>query len=255
MDDLVAAAWHEYQRFANDPCVRPVAASMPILYFGDSRLYLDSTCRVVTVGLNPSLAEFPEHAPTSRFASVTALPTTLASGLTTTDYRYALDAYFRTDPYRWFNCFRSVLRGLHASYDDTQPNRALHTDLCSPLATNPTWSGLSWQAQRKLREGGTDLWHRLVGHFHPHVIIMSVKDEYREAIRFRPLGEWHELTDVSQKKDGGSRKKPYRVLVRAVAVTEQNPALLVYAPAAQTPFGSISLDQQMRIGRMIEEYL
>ena len=252
MDDLIVTAWDEYGRFVGNPSL--VAASMPILYFGDSSQYLASAYRVVTVGLNPSRVEFPAPAPTSRFAGITALPDAFPDGITSTEYRQALDAYFRTNPYHWFRCFRDVLSGLHTSYDDTEPNHALHTDLCSPLATDPTWSGLSWQAQQRLMSGGIELWHRLISYLRPHVIILSVRDQYRWAVRFQDLDEWRILLEIGQKKDGSSRKKPYRVLVKPVVVTQQDSALLVYAPAAQTPFGSISSEQKTHIGHMIEEH-
>jgi hypothetical protein len=57
----------------------------------------------------------------------------------------ALDSYFRSAPYRrWFDQgFERVLNGLSATYYAGFPNAALHTDLLSPLATDPTWGGLA----------------------------------------------------------------------------------------------------------------
>jgi hypothetical protein len=59
-------AWREARERVCDQVVTP---SMPILYFGDFDAYRASDIRVVTVGLNPSLAEFPVANPFSRFRS------------------------------------------------------------------------------------------------------------------------------------------------------------------------------------------
>ena len=92
--------------------------------------------RVLSVGLNPSLYEFPADSPFRRFP--------LAEGVTLREpepYLDALSAYFRTDPYcSWFSAFELMLNGLGASFYEGKPSTALHTDICSPVATDPTWS-------------------------------------------------------------------------------------------------------------------
>lgn len=72
----------------------------------------------------------------------------------TDGYLASLDAYFRTAPYTgWFNpSFEPLLRGLGASYYEAAPSVALHTDLCSPLATDPTWSRLDPREQALLEQ-------------------------------------------------------------------------------------------------------
>lgn len=253
VDSVAASAWNEFRRFAGEPGI--VTESMPILYFGDSVRYLASECRMVTAGLNPSRTEFPERHRNARFASIPNLPTDCPSNVSLAQYRQALDAYFRTYPYRWFTCFRTVLAGLGASYNESQPNGALHTDLCSPLATDPTWSGLSPQVQLSLQAEGTRLWHSLIAALRPHVVIISVKDSYLSLISFPPLDDWQVLLKSETKKDGSSRRRPYTVMVRRVTVTADHPTLVVFAPAAQTPLGPASTDLQMRIGQLIRERL
>lgn len=39
---------------------------------------------------------------------------------------------------------------MDASYYDHQTSTALHTDICSPIATNPTWTRLSEADQGRL---------------------------------------------------------------------------------------------------------
>jgi hypothetical protein len=55
-----------------------------------------------------------------------------------------------------------MLNGIGASYYPGRDNVALHTDLCSPVATDPTWSGLGWALRSRLIEGGRPLWQNLV---------------------------------------------------------------------------------------------
>jgi hypothetical protein len=253
LDTVAAEAWEEFRRFASAPDI--VAASMPILYFGDSRSYFASKCRIVTVGLNPSRTEFPAHRPTLRFPAIMGLPTDCPSRVSLEQYRGALDSYFCNDPYHWFRCFRAVLAGLDSSYDEARANQALHTDLCSPLATDPTWSRLSPLVQQGLQAGGVRLWHRLMVALLPHAIIISVKGANRALIDFPAGDDWEVVHESGSKADGSARKRLYRVLSRRVAITETHFALLVFAPAAQTPFGPASSTLQLRIGREIRERL
>ena len=60
----VALAWREFDRASTLPSrVTPAA---PILFFGDLNAYRTSPVRVLTVGLNPSLHEFPVDEPFRR---------------------------------------------------------------------------------------------------------------------------------------------------------------------------------------------
>ena len=154
-----------------------VPRSIPILYFGNLRRYRSSTIKIVTVGLNPSDVEFREE----RFGrKVTAdlRPDTLER---------ALSGYFEVNPYtRWFSAFETLLQPLGASfYGESYPGRApswwkprqscaLHTDLCSPLATTPTWSKLSPQIRAALRKWGVPLWADLITALAPDMVLISV---------------------------------------------------------------------------------
>ena len=78
--------------------------------------------------------EFPADSPFRRFP--------LAEGVTASEldrYLDALSAYYRTDPYRgWFSAFEPLLNGAGASYYAGRTSTAVHTDICSPVATDPT---------------------------------------------------------------------------------------------------------------------
>ena len=123
---------------------------MPILFFGDLDAYRASPLHVVTVGLNPSLHEFPADEPFRRFPLAEG-----SLGREPSRYLDATSSYFRTDPYaRWFSsAFEPLLNGMQASYYQGGGSTALHTDICSPVATNPTWSRLD-EADRAALESG-----------------------------------------------------------------------------------------------------
>ena len=53
---------------------------------------------------------------------------------------------------------------------------ALHTDICSPVATNPTWSKLPKADQETLEMYGLPLWHDLLDQLRPHIVVISVAD-------------------------------------------------------------------------------
>lgn len=62
---LLTQAKRAFNRAAKRPCC--VVPAVPILFFGDLKAYRASPLRVLTVGLNPSLHEFPAVEPFRRF--------------------------------------------------------------------------------------------------------------------------------------------------------------------------------------------
>ena len=65
LGEVAAGAWRAFGRAAASP--RRVSPSLPILFFGNLHAYSSSRMRVLTVGLNPSLHEFPVDDPFRRF--------------------------------------------------------------------------------------------------------------------------------------------------------------------------------------------
>ena len=132
--DATAQAWQAFDRAVARRC--GVEPALPILFFGDLAAYRKSPLRVLTVGLNPSLHEFPADEPFRRFPLA-------EDGREAPTYLAALSGYFRADPYHnWFRAYESLLAGLGTSYYEGGASTALHTDICSPVATDPTWSRL-----------------------------------------------------------------------------------------------------------------
>jgi hypothetical protein len=240
--DLIDEAWGLHASVGSS-VVRP---SIPILWFGDSLAFSNSDVRVVTVGLNPSRVEFPDGDRFLRFPAahlLTAPPATDAQRLA---YVSALDSYFRSAPYRgWFDQgFERVLNGLSATYYEGLRNVALHTDLLSPLATDPTWGGLSNEDRASLLQGGPPLWHKLIRALQPDVIVASIARDHLDRILFPRLGKWRVIHTVD-------RDRPFVTEAVDIEVVPGKRTLLVFGQCMNIPFGSLSHKSKLSIGAAI----
>jgi hypothetical protein len=196
---------------------------------------------VITAALNPSQAEFPESDRLLRFRR--------AEGARSTDleirYLSALGAYFREDPYQqWFGSFEPILQGMGASFYPTRGHTALHTDLCTPLATIPTWGGLPKAVKSRLLGPGQRTWHRLVEYLQPDVILLSVAEQHLRSIRFLTVQPPRPVFTVR-------RDNPYVVTVSSLCLASGRVVHLVFGRAAQTPFGLISHDDKRAVGTAV----
>ena len=247
LDEAIAKAWCAYDNAAElSVRVKPAA---PILFFGDLGAYRVSTLRVLTVGLNPSLQEFPADRPFSRFPLDEG-----TAGRGRDHYLYALSSYFRTNPYRaWFRAFEPLLNGAGASYYEGFTSTALHTDICSPVATDPTWSKLGDVDRSTLEADGGLLWRMLLKILEPQVVVLSVAKRHLERIAFEPQGnEWTAIHTFDRTGGGAPRSRPYEVMARWYDV-DGKPSLFIFGPAAQTPFGLISDPQKGKVGAILRE--
>ena len=245
MDSLIEEAWRQYHRAEVFSFV--VRPSIPILFFGDSQRYGRSQLKVITVGLNPSRMEFPGDDAFSRFRQAQHVYPDILGGRFYDQYLAALNDYFRSNPLsRWFASFEPLLNGMGASYYDGWPNAALHTDLCSPLATDPTWSRLR-DGRTMLVLDGYKLWQRLACFLSPDVILISVARQHVAMLDFPLLRDWRTIYTVE-------RANPYRVELREVEVTSGKSTALVFGQAANTPFGTVSNQDKEDIGRCLGEY-
>ena len=150
------------QKKACDFVVKP---SIPIVWFGNLEKYSSSKGRIVTVALNPSLQEFPIDA-APRFNVNAAMPQELVS---------TLNRYFLDNPYKkWFGAFEFVLNCLNATYYEANgqlPRTAIHIDIYSAIATNPTWGKLTSDQRQKISR--TDLFSKLLSVLDPNMIVFS----------------------------------------------------------------------------------
>ena len=246
LSEPAALAWRAFDRAADQPwCVTP---SVPILFFGDLAAYNASPLRVLTVGLNPSRHEFPTDEPFRRFS--------LAENNHDQEmarYLGALSAYFRTDPYRgWFSAFEPLLNGLGVSYYEGSASTALHTDICSPVATNPTWSGLDDADHAILEADGGPLWHMLLEELRPQIVALSVAKVHLKRIEFTPMTAWDIIHTFERTADGDPRSRPYHLCARWYHVGGER-SLFGFGAAAQKPFGLLADSQKRETGELLLE--
>lgn len=249
LEALGARAWDIHRRAEAEALEHLVRPSIPILFFGDSESYLASRVRVLTVGLNPSREEFPRANPFSRFQYSARIDA--SADLDLTAYLRSLNDYFRLNPYRkWFDpSFEPLLSGVGASYYAGCDSTALHTDLCTPLATDPTWSRLKSDERNLLRESGPRLWHDLAKALAPDLVLVSIQRALADTISF-PLAE--DLGVVFE-LDGPKRARPYRLEATRRYVDNGKVAAFVFGQAAQTPFGSVSANDKRMMGARLRE--
>lgn len=192
MNEIIQKAWKHFRNMGSDKaCKDFIVKTMPILYFGNLDAYKKSALKVMTVGLNPSNKEFTEDKNDKnyrffRFNAADSLNNYINNELSKNDiemYSTALNSYFKTDvnskPYRkWFDKNEPLLNGMKASYYNKQDCRyeAIHTDICTPIATDPTWGGLNNDTKKKIFREGIDIWCDLLENLEPDVVLLSAGD-------------------------------------------------------------------------------
>lgn len=188
----------------------PKMVRIPIVWFGDSQAYFskDNSRRIVTVGLNPSFHEFTQK----RFGPVDLEAEDAEERLSA-----ALDGYFRKGGnayWQWFGKYRKMLANMGCSYEEGGC-RALHVDLFSAIATQPTWSGLVRELGKKKTKAFADtaLFGRLLEELKPKVIVFSgsnqvLEDEFGD-FREVPGKQFHDEAGRAYlkllKRDDGTR--------------------------------------------------
>lgn len=238
LEHLAQQVWQEYNLNNASYIIKP---SCPVLYFGNANEYQESACKIVTVGLNPSGVEFVNGGQTSvdlRFRG--------SSDTNMEAYCDALNRYFEYNPYRkWFSSYENILQGLDASFwDKGKKNRALHTDICSTLATSPTWSKLKNDEKQSLQEKGKKAWLELIMVLRPDAILIAVHQDILKTLPLRKKGQ-----NISP----SSGITQSSILKRADFTDNYSP-IVVVGRTRNVPFGSICKDHKMMIGKRILEH-
>ncbi len=178
--NFLSKAWNKFEEVEELPSVKRIAENFPILWFGDMDAYLCSETRVITVGLNPSNMEFSKPR-FFTYADKRAVPLTKVHWENAEHEKiaWAYSNYFHINPFgAYFNCYEKALRCLrcNVSYageelgDPNAKNTAIHIDLKSPIATNPTWSKLSPWEKKVLT---CDLFGGLISYLRPDMVLFS----------------------------------------------------------------------------------
>lgn len=221
-----------------------VSPSLPILYFGDLNSYRKSELKIISVGKNPSDNEFRlnKKEPFSfvRFSTWNESKKNLID---------SLNPYFEDKPLRqWFSSFEPILNGFSASYyKNIYTNIALHTDICSPLATAPTWSKLPTEIQAELYKDGVEIWKELIEELQPDIMLVSIPRILFES-EFKSDAET--LVVFKEKKDGKPRHKPYVVNLHEYKLKNGKKVKVVFGQAANKPFDTISDQLKNTIGTL-----
>lgn len=206
MDERLKQITEEYvsdfsQKRDLDFVVKP---SIPIIWFGDIEGYLNSSKKVITVGLNPSLNEFSE----SRFH--------IGSEDFSVEKLYCvLNDYFKVNPYRnYFNCFSKILETQIATYNFTygKKNTAIHIDMYSSIATNPTWGKLNKFKKNSINQFG--LFIKLLELLSPDVVLISL--------------EWQQVLESFQLKQNCLILKKHSLHGPELEIYQQDKKLIVY---------------------------
>lgn len=175
LKDIVARGFKELEIAAKTNIAK--SDWIPIPFFGDVEKYLKSELRVVTVGLNPSDAEFEDFkkggkGPFSHFFD-------LDDSLSKEDkVIQACKTYFENRPYKnWFQNYNVLLKGLGICNNKFYEN-AIHIDIATTVATNPTWSDLDEKHKRSLAKLGEENWDEIIQLTNPQLIVCSVRREF-----------------------------------------------------------------------------
>lgn len=159
--------------------------SIPILWFGNYDEYVSSEKKILTVGLNPSSMEFKEKRSSTVFDVNIRFPaaSTLVNKSVLTQqkidlYKRAMNEYFSigTDYWTWFESFENILSAFNASYKLANIHRAIHVDIYTPIATNPTWGGLKKahaKDKQALLQNTEYNFEDFVDYLNPDIIIVS----------------------------------------------------------------------------------
>ncbi len=252
MKDLLEKTWNHYDDYANESFV--ITESLPILYFGNLDKFNTSSIKVLTAGYNPSFNEFPRENRFVRF------PKWKGNKEDLINYRQVLNSYFYEKPYNtWFQVgFENLLQGLGFSFYPGSESTVLHTDMCTPLATDPTWSKIeNIDKKNQIYRQGFTLWLSFILKVKPDIIICSCTEDYLEGPlkKYFKLKNERRLITFRNKKDGSRRSKEFKVLYYDVPILGNQSKLIFANKFHQMPLSNISKEQQFQIGVEIKAKL
>lgn len=248
--DLLKESIKHYNEFKqHDYIPKP---SLPILFFGDVEQYSKEKFRIVTAALNPSDIEFRKTKSSGSF-SFFRFPYYQKDSEKT--LYIALRDYFKNNPYNnWFDSsYKNLLKGLGYSFYDDHLKTIIHTDIVSPLATNPTWSALSKRKKIdssifNLESIGLTLWEELIEILKPDLILVSVAKSHLEKLNLELVSEFDEITTMNN--DKGIKRSYLSNLYRLTL--KEHSCYLLHAPSGRKPFRLISNIQQEKLGEKIK---
>ena len=239
-----------------------ICGNIPIVWFGDLLAYKTSKVKIVTIGLNPSDSEFPSDE--SRFdTSINCNKGLKDIDDLTVSLINDFNKYFDNNPYKeWFDeGFEKVLRPLKASYykqssKTEKINRALHIDVCSSIATKPTWSQLKTGMKKQLQN--KELFQNLLKELNPDIIIAccdqnSFKDNFSTnyfsssnrsdsdwIFKYEYIYKEKEYEKITERKRNTNTSQYIRVFLNKSDKTK----FLVWGKTWNIPFGGFAKNEK-----------
>lgn len=260
------AQWDKYGDSKSKDYTKEICPVPPILFVGNLDAYQKSKIKVITVALNPSKkgsesniqsSEFPDWDDVKNIQILKNQPEKYLNGLTD---------YFDNKPYkRFYSPFETILNSMEASFyavnrehDQRGNNRALHTDLCSPLTTRPDWGKLDPNLQRKLGVDGSILWNELVSYLKPDVILGSFGEKNLNWIKLKPSNTNSCIEDINTwgKIYKVPKTEPYFVRSQFFKIRSEQPrnSLFIFGPFKGVRF-PIDKEYKTELGKLLLQYL
>lgn len=224
--------------------------AIPIPFFGDIEKYLSSPVRIVTAALNPSDVEFLEKNKRFDVDQARHDPFSLETELSN---------YFKKSPYKkWFSSFEPVLNGLCASYGGKMKigefkSTALHLDMCSPIATKPTWSKLSAKQRKLLMPKGQEVFKQLLIALKPNIVISSLGWGHISGWdkAFSDGKNWPTFISHDKKENGEAYKRKPKIQVKDIIEFGEHPFIFAMASAGFTPFFGFTTSRKYEAGEKL----
>ena len=228
-----------------------VPNSLPILFFGDIEKYVKQEFKVITAAINPSFFEFQEN--DSKFSYEYRFPD-FNNSLESLELSYINYFKYSNNYYSgWFGKrikgrkgFEAVLNGIGFSFfNDRNFKIALHTDICSPLATKDLWGKLTKDEKQILEKKGKPIWVKTVKELEPNLILFSGKEIYLDGLN---LSINSFLTERIQKID-----RRFQFLTLAIGNFETT--ILIGPNSRFGPYGATGMDGllKIKIGNFIKD--
>lgn len=239
--DIMDAYWADFAEKRDDTFV--VKPSIPIIWFGDMEAYQKSKRKIVTVAINPSNNEFTEikNTPPYSFCRFHGGEKLWEKDVLTADDKEllysSLNSYFKDNPYRfWFNAYEKPLNCLDATYypNKEQESTAIHIDIKSAVATDPTWRDLK-KNQRKLEN--ESLFKQLLEYLEPDVILFSKDKNTFKKIFNRDMKEDADDYFKTENKKPGKRDYSKYIAVHCVKFCDRNTLVIAGSNNNGMPFG------------------
>ncbi len=189
LNNVIDSYWKDFYHKSKFEYV--VSPSIPIIWFGDIEKYMSSSneSRIITVALNPSVLEFKERKDDAKDPEISLrfpgsrniiLKNENLSSEDKISLYKSLNDYFKENPYgKWFNNFEKILNSMNATYGGkmnkenvSYKSHAIHIDIFSAIATNPTWGKLNNKQKEEIsyNEGFINL----IKVLQPDIILISV---------------------------------------------------------------------------------